>query len=145
MRVQSQSPLFMCHKWCSPAYSAQIAVSQHMLLSSVCCLKSCHAPCTTFCKCATVLTQSTTSLCREYKQGFEQRQNSELASRLYKPFAPIAAISFPFFWAPSFGELGSPMWRKWGLQFKQSDIQTKCCVWHALDLTRGACMLTPSK
>lgn len=77
-------------------------------------------------------------VCRDYKQDFVQRQDLQLVSRLYTPFAPIAAISFPFFWAPSFGEFGSATWRKWAVQFKQCQIQTRCCVWHALDLTRGA-------
>lgn len=75
--------------------------------------------------------------CREYKQDFEEQQKPHLLSRMYPPFAPIAAISFPFFWAPSFGEFGSASWRKWAVQFKQCQIQTRCCVWHALDLTRG--------
>ncbi|KAL3160378.1 hypothetical protein ABBQ32_010705 [Trebouxia sp. C0010 RCD-2024] len=76
-------------------------------------------------------------LLTSYKQDFEQRQNPEVESQLYPPFASIAAISFPFFWAPSFGEFGSPAWRRWAVKFKQCHIPTRCCVWHALDLTRG--------
>lgn len=75
---------------------------------------------------------------RQYKQDFERRQDPQLTSRLYKPFGPIAAISFPFFWAPAFGELGTPMWREWALQFRQAGVNTRCCVWHALNLSRGA-------
>ncbi|KAL0019574.1 hypothetical protein WJX79_009320 [Trebouxia sp. C0005] len=45
------------------------------------------------------------NLLRQYKQDFEQRQDPNMTSRLYKPFAPIAAISFPFFWAPAFDGL----------------------------------------
>lgn len=77
-------------------------------------------------------------LLRQYKQEFEQQQDPKMTSRLYKPFAPIAAISFPFFWAPAFGEFGTPMWREWALQFRQAGVQTRCCVWHALNLSRGA-------
>ena len=76
--------------------------------------------------------------CRQYKQDFEQQQDPNMTSRLYKPFAPIAAISFPFFWAPAFGEFGTPMWREWALQFRQAGVNTRCCVWHALNLSRGA-------
>ncbi|DBB06980.1 TPA: hypothetical protein ACH3X1_011572 [Trebouxia sp. C0004] len=78
------------------------------------------------------------NLLRQYKQDFEQRQDPKLTSRLYKPFAPIAAISFPFFWAPAFGEFGTPMWREWALQFRQAGVNTRCCVWHAVNLSRGA-------
>jgi len=76
--------------------------------------------------------------CRQYKQDFEQRQDPQLTSRLYTPFGPIAAISFPFFWAPAFGEFGTPVWQEWALQFRQAGVNTRCCVWHALNLSRGA-------
>ncbi|KAL0045049.1 hypothetical protein WJX82_006407 [Trebouxia sp. C0006] len=77
-------------------------------------------------------------LLRQYKQDFEQRQDPQLTSRLYTPFGPIAAISFPFFWAPAFGEFGTPVWQEWALQFRQAGVNTRCCVWHALNLSRGA-------
>ena len=58
-----------------------------------------------------------------------------MAERTYAAFDPIAAISFPFFWAPAFGEFGSPMWQNWAAEFDKAGV--RCCVWHALDLTRG--------
>ena len=76
-------------------------------------------------------------LCRDYKVAFDQRQDPWMASRLYKPFAPIAAISFPFFWAESFGEFGSDAWYLWGFQFRETGVQTRSCMWHSLNLTRG--------
>lgn len=74
---------------------------------------------------------------RDYKGSFESRQDPQKASRLYKPFAPIAAISFPFFWAESFGEFGSDVWYMWAFQFRETGIKTCSCMWHSLNLTRG--------
>ena len=69
----------------------------------------------------------------EYCLGLE----AVCPARKYAPFGWVAAISFPFFWAPSFGEFGSPMWREWGGRFRDAGVPARCCVLHALDLLRG--------
>eukprot|EP00891_Asterochloris_glomerata_P009407 jgi/Astpho2/9407/Aster-x0396 len=76
-------------------------------------------------------------LLREYREGHCKELEQRCPQRKYEPFGFCAAISFPFFWAASFGEFGSPSWRRWGKDLKAAGIRTRCCIFHALDLTHG--------
>ncbi|BDA49903.1 hypothetical protein COCOBI_15-0310 [Coccomyxa sp. Obi] len=79
-----------------------------------------------------------TQLLRQYKEEHCSKLERECAGAEYPPFGWLAAISFPFLWAPSFGEFGSEEWRKWGHVFKQAGIPVRSCVVHHLDLVSGA-------
>ena len=76
-------------------------------------------------------------LYREYKKGHCKELERRCPQQKYEPFGFCAAISFPFFWAASFGEFGSLSWQRWGRDLKTAGIHTRCCVFHALDLTHG--------
>ncbi|KAK9805574.1 hypothetical protein WJX72_006054 [[Myrmecia] bisecta] len=76
-------------------------------------------------------------LLRDYKLQHCLALEAACPERKYGPFGWVAAISFPFFFAPSFGEFGSAMWKEWGLRFRHAGIPARCCVLHSLDLLRG--------
>jgi hypothetical protein len=63
---------------------------------------------------------------------------AECPGNQYTPFGWIGIISFPFLWAPAFGEFGSRMWRRWAQRFREAGIHVRSCVVHHLDLTEGA-------
>lgn len=75
---------------------------------------------------------------RQYKLEHCSKLEREFAGAEYPPFSWLAAISFPFLWAPSFGEFGSKEWRRWGREFIEAGIPVKSCVVHHLDLVSGA-------
>ena len=75
---------------------------------------------------------------RAYKEQHCAKLERKCAGGDYLPFGWLAAISFPFLWAPSFGEFGSAEWRHWGHEFKEAGIPAKSCVVHHIDLVSGA-------
>lgn len=77
-------------------------------------------------------------LLRQYKEEHCSKLEREFAGAEYPPFGWLAAISFPFLWAPSFGEFGSEEWRRWGSKFIEAGIPVTSCVVHHLDLVCGA-------
>lgn len=75
--------------------------------------------------------------CRAYREEHCALLERERASGQYVSFGWLAAISFPFLWAPSFGEFGSVQWRHWGTEFKDAGVPVRSCVVHSLDLLSG--------
>ncbi|EIE22965.1 hypothetical protein COCSUDRAFT_53472 [Coccomyxa subellipsoidea C-169] len=77
-------------------------------------------------------------LLRAYKEQHCAKLEQECPGGDYAPFGWLAAISFPFLWAPSFGEFGTAQWRRWGIEFKKAGIPARSCVVHHIDLVSGA-------
>ena len=75
--------------------------------------------------------------CRIYKERYATKLEDSCAERKYTPFDWIAVISFPFFFAASFGEFGTDSWRHWGLKFQLEQVHARSCVLHSLDLFAG--------
>jgi hypothetical protein len=59
-------------------------------------------------------------------------------SQQYKPLGWAGIIAFPHYFAESFGEYGSPQWRRWAGEMRRRGIPARCVHFPALDLTRGA-------
>ena len=75
---------------------------------------------------------------REYKEGHCAQLEEERPRHKYTPFGWAGVISFPFLWAPSYGEFGSQRGRRWGQRFADAGIHVRSCVVHHLDLIEGA-------
>lgn len=58
--------------------------------------------------------------------------------RQYKPLGWAGIIAFPHYFAESFGEYGSPQWRRWAGEMRRRGIPARCVHLHALELTHGA-------
>ncbi|KAK9864547.1 hypothetical protein WJX84_005921 [Apatococcus fuscideae] len=74
---------------------------------------------------------------RLYKERYAAKLEDACPERKYPYFDWIAVISFPFFFAASFGEFGSECWRTWGLKFQLEGVNARSCVLHSLDLFAG--------
>lgn len=77
-------------------------------------------------------------VCRQYKEEHCRTLQRQHAGLEYKQFGFLAAISFPFNWAASFGEFGSREWHVWGRNFQEADIPVRSCVAHFIDMIDGA-------
>ena len=75
---------------------------------------------------------------REYKEGHCAQLERERHGPENAPFGWVGIISFPFLWAPSYGEFGSQTWHRWGRRFADAGIHVRSCVVHHLDLIEGA-------
>lgn len=76
-------------------------------------------------------------VCRAYKEEHCRKLEEQGLRPSYSSFGWLAVISFPFLWAPSFGEFGSRVWRRWGQEFRATGIPVRSCVVHHLDLLAG--------
>ncbi|GAB4820990.1 hypothetical protein N2152v2_008036 [Parachlorella kessleri] len=59
---------------------------------------------------------------------------SKIAHRKYAPLGWAGVIAFPHFFAKSFGEFGSPQWRRWAQEFHLNGIKARACHFHDLSL-----------
>lgn len=89
------------------------------------------------CKLQVLVTCRQLSSCRQYKEGHCRKLEARCTGLEYRPFGFLAAISFPFNWAPSFGEFGTQEWRLWGRKFEEAGIPVRSCITHFIDMTSG--------
>ena len=74
---------------------------------------------------------------RIYKERYASKLEVDCPERKYSHFDWIAVISFPFFFAASFGEFDSDVWHHWGLKFQLEQIPARSTFLHSLDLFAG--------